>query len=484
MELPGTGYLYNLTLISVTFAGFAALITRIFCKIARITRPPPGFVSVNPRLKREGRRAHYRSQFGATRMKNILSLSGLNRPKITKLLLALAAFACGGAVAISAWAVGPTLSIAVAPNGTFTFSPRTVSAGVNTLVTWTNNGGLHTVTSDEGLFDSGNLGATFTFNFTKPGTYNYHCIYHVAQGMVGTITIPGSAHDFSGDNLSDILWRDTNGNAAMWFMNGATVSSSALVANVPTSWSIIGQRDFNGDTNYDILWRDTSGNVAIWLMNGGTVSSSAFIGNVPTVWTGVGTGDFNGDGMGDILWRDTSGNVAMWFMNGATVSSSALVANVPTSWSVVGTADFNGDGKSDILWRDNNGNVAIWLMNGATVSSSVFVGNVPTTWSVVGTADFNGDGKSDILWQDNNGNVAIWFMNGGTVFASSSIGNVPTVWSVAETGDFNGDGIGDILWHDTSGNIALWFMSNGIVASTSFVGNVVTSWSIQGANVD
>jgi hypothetical protein len=26
MELPGTGYLYNLTLISVTFAGFAALI--------------------------------------------------------------------------------------------------------------------------------------------------------------------------------------------------------------------------------------------------------------------------------------------------------------------------------------------------------------------------------------------------------------------------------------------------------------------------
>jgi hypothetical protein len=29
MELPGTGYLYNLTLISVTFAGFAALIAAI-----------------------------------------------------------------------------------------------------------------------------------------------------------------------------------------------------------------------------------------------------------------------------------------------------------------------------------------------------------------------------------------------------------------------------------------------------------------------
>lgn len=29
MELPGTGYLYNLTLISVTFAGFAALIAAV-----------------------------------------------------------------------------------------------------------------------------------------------------------------------------------------------------------------------------------------------------------------------------------------------------------------------------------------------------------------------------------------------------------------------------------------------------------------------
>jgi hypothetical protein len=30
--------------------------------------------------------------------------------------------------------------------------------------------------------------------------------------------------DFNGDGMSDILWRDTSGNTAIWFMNGATAS--------------------------------------------------------------------------------------------------------------------------------------------------------------------------------------------------------------------------------------------------------------------
>ena len=94
--------------------------------------------------------------------------------------------------------------IAVTTAG-LTFQPRSVAAQVGTTVMWTiNSAGTHTVTSDTGLFDSGNLtqGGTFSFSFNKPGTYNYHCTFHAGVGMVGTITVPGSAHDFSGDNLS------------------------------------------------------------------------------------------------------------------------------------------------------------------------------------------------------------------------------------------------------------------------------------------
>ena len=55
-----------------------------------------------------------------------------------------------------------------------------------------------------------------------------------------------AAHDFNGDNKSDILWRDTSGDIAAWLMTGATVSQSAALGSVPGAFSIVGQKHFNG----------------------------------------------------------------------------------------------------------------------------------------------------------------------------------------------------------------------------------------------
>jgi len=70
------------------------------------------------------------------------------------------------------------------------FSPVNLSIAVGTTVTWTNNDyTTHTVTSDGGLFDSGNLGAgkTYSKQFATAGTFPYHCTIHA--GMTGTITV-------------------------------------------------------------------------------------------------------------------------------------------------------------------------------------------------------------------------------------------------------------------------------------------------------
>jgi poly(3-hydroxybutyrate) depolymerase len=303
-------------------------------------------------------------------------------------------------------------------------------------------------------------------------------------------------HDFNGDGLSDIAWRDTSGNAAIWLMKDTTVlnQSNSFVANVPLQWGIVGQRDFNGDGKADLLWHDTNGNVAIWEMNGTTVvnANNSFVANVPTNWSILGTGDFNADGMGDLLWQDNSGNVAIWEMNGTMVlnQNNSFVANVPGQWAIKGTGDFNGDGKADILWQDTSGNVAIWEMNGTTIlnPSSSFVANVPSQWSIRGTGDFNGDGFSDILWQDTSGNVAIWEMNGTTILNpnSSFVAAVAGQWSIQLAGDFNGDGKSDILWQDTSGNVAMWEMNGTTILNpnTSFVSNVPGQWSIQHLGAD
>ena len=66
----------------------------------------------------------------------------------------------------------------------------TVVIGVNNTVIWTNNDNEpHTVTASDGSFDSGNMnpGATFTYTFTKPGSYTYICTYHT--WMRGYVTV-------------------------------------------------------------------------------------------------------------------------------------------------------------------------------------------------------------------------------------------------------------------------------------------------------
>ena len=292
-------------------------------------------------------------------------------------------------------------------------------------------------------------------------------------------------HDFNGDGMSDIAWRDSSGNIAIWLMNGNQLLQGGGLGQVdPTVWSIIGQRDFDGDGKADLLWNDASGHVAIWFMDGVQLSQAASAPSAPG-WTVVSTGDFNGDGKGDILWEDANRDLAIWLMNGTQVSQAGSLGTLPSGWKVAGTGDFDGDGKADILFENTSGALGIWFMNGVQVAQLGSPPAATAAWSVVGTGDFNGDGKSDILWRDNNNNIAVWLMRGTLVSQASSLGNVGATWTVAETGDFNGDGKSDILWRDISaGGIAMWYMNGNAVVQSLGAGSVPLSWTIQGLNSD
>jgi hypothetical protein len=297
-----------------------------------------------------------------------------------------------------------------------------------------------------------------------------------------------NTHDFNGDGKSDIAWRDSSGNTAIWLMNGASALSSAALGKVPTAWSIVGQRDFNGDGMSDLLWRDTSGDTAIWFMDGLQAMSSVMLGNIPPSWSVLGTGIFPGEGFSTIFWGDTSGNVAIWFVNVSTAAQPPTVTivpaglgNLPTAtWTLAGVGDFNGDGQSDLLWTDTSGNYSIWFMSGTSVQSTAPVGKIPN-WLVARIGDFNGDGKSDIVWHDGSGNFAIWLMNGATVWASALLGNFPNM-SIVQTGDYDGNGTSDLLWSDNAGNYSIWFMNGANVSSSATLGNVPTTWQVQSHN--
>ena len=81
---------------------------------------------------------------------------------------------------------GQTVMIIIGSSGSFAFSPATLTIKAGTTVTWKNTTSVgHTVTSDDGKsFDSGTSnpiaaqGGTFSFTFTKAGTFAYHCEIH------------------------------------------------------------------------------------------------------------------------------------------------------------------------------------------------------------------------------------------------------------------------------------------------------------------
>jgi plastocyanin len=72
----------------------------------------------------------------------------------------------------------------------FAFQPGNLTIQAGDTVTWTNaDDSPHTVTAENGAFDSRNLdqGAAFSFTFAEPGTYTYRCEYH--SEMQATIVV-------------------------------------------------------------------------------------------------------------------------------------------------------------------------------------------------------------------------------------------------------------------------------------------------------
>jgi plastocyanin len=77
------------------------------------------------------------------------------------------------------------------------FQPRELTIPTGATVVWEHSGNFpHTVTADDGTFNSGTLqnGDTFRRTFGEPGRYPYYCEIHGGpggSGMAGVIVVEG-----------------------------------------------------------------------------------------------------------------------------------------------------------------------------------------------------------------------------------------------------------------------------------------------------
>ena len=73
------------------------------------------------------------------------------------------------------------------------YNPATVTVMQGGSILWVNNDAeqAHTVTADDGSFDSGDIqpGGTFSYTFNNIGPHYYHCKYHKEMsGVVKCVT--------------------------------------------------------------------------------------------------------------------------------------------------------------------------------------------------------------------------------------------------------------------------------------------------------
>lgn len=116
----------------------------------------------------------------------------------------------------------------------FSFSPASITISAGDTVSWTNQGpSEHTVTADDGSFDSGNIadGAGFSRTYSSAGTFAYHCSIH--DEMKGTVVVQNNGTGPSSDGGTS---GDTTGTDP-----GATAPTSESAAG--TSPSAAGTAD-------------------------------------------------------------------------------------------------------------------------------------------------------------------------------------------------------------------------------------------------
>lgn len=317
--------------------------------------------------------------------------------------------------------------------------------------------------------------------------------------------------DYNNDTGPDLLMRNTlTGANELWLMNGITRSSVVTLPLVAdTFWRPMGQprfktgqdSDFNGDGKADLFLRHaTNGQNAVWFLNGPTFSSLTSLTPITdNNWVVEAVADLNRDNKTDIFWRNqATGQNVLWIMNGTTVTQSVDLPGVSnTSWHVGGVADVDGDEIADLIWnQDGTGENLAWILEGTPTDGTVVRRVTPLStqtspsWNLKGASDFNRDDKFDLVFRFDGvtpdtgfvtGDNEYWRLSGTTLASRVAFPNVASLsWDIRAVNDYNLDGYPDFVWRNSStGANTIWLMRNNALGTSIALPTVSdTGWQI------
>ncbi|MFE6253719.1 carboxypeptidase regulatory-like domain-containing protein [Agromyces sp. NPDC057865] len=236
--------------------------------------------------------------------------------------------------------------------------------------------------------------------------------------------------DFSGDELPDVLVRNSAG--AMLMYTGDGEAGWKGVSTIGSGWTVMNHvfaaGDFSGDGHEDVMARDAAGRLHLYRGDG----KGGWLG-----WGVVGTGwghmtsifspgDFSGDGNADVMARDAAGD--LWLYPGDGKGGWGAVSKVGSGWNIFDTVfaagDFGGYGEANVMGRMPNGDLWVYQASGYGGWMSQYRAGIGWNMfdAVFGAGDFDGDGWDDIMGRDRSGNLHLYPGYGGLFKLPSVVG--------------------------------------------------------------
>jgi len=197
-----------------------------------------------------------------------------------------------------------------------------------------------------------------------------------------------------------LVFQNAGGQIAAWFLDGTGTAlnfstgaglkpgSKLIYASSTGGYSLKTVADVNGDGIGDLLFQNTTGQLAVWFLDGtgNVINHSTGSGLVPgskiiysgalTTWRLAGAADLNGDGIVDFVFQDANGTIACWILDGTgnainfttgsglKPGSQYLYSSPIVDYKILATRDINGDGTTDFIFQNTAGQLATWCLNG------------------------------------------------------------------------------------------------------------------------
>jgi hypothetical protein len=311
--------------------------------------------------------------------------------------------------------------------------------------------------------------------------------------------------DFNRDGSDDIIFQHTDGTLAIWFMNGTFQDSAALLN--PSNpgdrrWRVVGSADLNRDGKLDLVFQHTDGTLAVWYMDGTSLSSAALLSPASpgdSKWRVVAVGDLTGDGREDLVFQYSDGTLALWAMNGTTLTTASLLSpsNPGAGWRVAGsgkvskafsvsltgaaerpnavTTTATGSGKLTVVGNQLSFNITYSGLSGVATGAHIHLpasteqtagvsinlqafngGAFGTAGSLVGTVTLTADQLAGIVGGQAYVNIHTAANGGGEIRGQIA----PDASAASKV---------DLIFQSATRDLAIWFMDGTKLSSAQLV---------------